>query len=329
MTDQQFPCRLTTDISPATGATATLTHETEQRDDGAARSTRRKIDLSWNGLLAGAFAAVIAAALGAQLGVAGTIIGAGVGSFVSAVASALFNASLEGSRDGLRIAYDRAARRRTDAPQATMPGAAREEGATTAGLTGLQRSRGGAWIRALRTKWRIALVGTLATFVVAFGLITAHESLTGSSLSGDHGSTTISRIAEGTGVAAKPTQPPPNPLEDSTPSGPVEPNDEALEPMPGETATTEPAAPTTDMEASTDAESNDAEATDATESGTDAAPDSGAATEPDGTDTDSGTDSGSDSGSGESTDTDQDVTAPTTPNETPTPTPSPDTSSRG
>ncbi|WP_134324276.1 hypothetical protein [Cumulibacter soli] len=328
MTDQQFPSRPTTDTSPATSATATLTPEVERRDDGEARTTRRKIDLSWNGLLAGAFAAVIAAALGAQLGVAGTIIGAGVGSLVSGVASALFNASLEGSRDGLRIAYDRAARRRTDAPQPTTLEAAREEGATTAGF---RTSRASDWIRSLRTKWRIALVGTLATFVVAFGLITAYESLTGSSLSGDHGSTTISRIAEGTGVAAKPTQAPPNPLDNSNTGEVAEPTTQAPAPVPGEPTTTEPAAPTTDTERSADADKNDAEATDTTESDTDTATDDGPATEPDGTDTDTDTNSGTDSGSGadESTDTEQGGTAPTTPNETPTPAPSPDTASTG
>ena len=196
MTQQPSPPQPDVAGEPAHPTAAEQTSKTE----------RRTLDLSFSGLIVGSLAAITAAALGAQLGVAGTIIGAGVGSLVSALATAIFNVSWHGGRSGLRVAYDRTARRRAGEPNATASDTSRDRRATGALWNRVKRT----WLRIPRSRWRIAAVGTAAAFLVAFGSISAYEALTGHTLSGERGGTTISRLADGAAVSASPTGAPDN-----------------------------------------------------------------------------------------------------------------------
>ncbi len=117
---------------------------------------RPKIDLSVAQIVGGALAAVTAAALGSRLGVAGTLGGAAVASVVAGVASSVYTTSLRRTQEKVRTVWTGRAR------------------------TGLP--------------WTRMLGGVVAVFALAIVALTGFELVSGSAVSGGHG-TTIERAS--------------------------------------------------------------------------------------------------------------------------------------
>jgi hypothetical protein len=172
-----------------------------------------KVDLSLTQILGGALAAMTAAALGSRLGVAGTIVGAAVASVVAGVAGALYTASLRHTREKVKtvwsgriggtelpVSIDAVKEAASDAPvQAPIPA--------------VKRPR-----RPLQ--WKAIVAGALAAFAIAAVVLTAFELVSGSALSGGHG-TTIQQVTEPKAPAPDTqtkSSPSPSPSQSATPS---------------------------------------------------------------------------------------------------------------
>ncbi len=151
-----------------------------------------RMELSLTQVLGGSLAAATAAALGSRLGVVGTITGAALVSVVASVAGAVYTASLR------RTTYQ------VSRALGTVPGA------------------GSRPVR-VRPRARVVLVGALVVFALTAASVTGIELLTGTSLSGRSGSTTVSTslhtgAGSGHDEAPAPTAPA-GPSVSSTPSG--------------------------------------------------------------------------------------------------------------
>lgn len=112
---------------------------------------RPKVDLSVAQIVGGALAAVTAAALGSRLGLAGTLVGAAVASVVAGVASSVYTTSLRRTQEKVRTAWTGRAR------------------------TGLP--------------WTRMLGGVVTVFALAIVALTGFELVSGSAVSGGHGTT--------------------------------------------------------------------------------------------------------------------------------------------
>lgn len=133
-------------------------------------------------VLASSLAAVTGAFLASRLGVYGTVIGVGVISLFSTIGTDIYVRSLDRTRQ--MAARSKA---RTIAPSRTGPVV---ENAELPRIAGSKPSR---W-----TKTRILFVaaGAIASFALAFVVITGIESVSGSSLSGG-GGTTLGELGGG------------------------------------------------------------------------------------------------------------------------------------
>ena len=118
------------------------------------------IDLSLTQVVGGSLAAATAAALGSRLGVVGTISGAALVSLVASVGSAVYTTSLRHTRDRMSSALGRVGGGRSRRSQPRVPA------------------------------FRV-LAGAATLFVVAALAVTGFELVTGSSLNGASGSTTV------------------------------------------------------------------------------------------------------------------------------------------
>jgi hypothetical protein len=119
-----------------------------------------KMELSLTQVLGGSLAAATAAALGSRLGVVGTITGAALVSVVASVAGAVYTASLRRTKYQVSRALGTVA--------------------------------GGAHPVRVRPHVRVVLLGAVVVFALTAASVTGIELLTGSSLSGRSGSTTVS-----------------------------------------------------------------------------------------------------------------------------------------
>lgn len=147
---------------------------TPNRDPRYSAPEPPRLDLSLSQILGGSLAAATAAALGSQLGVVGTITGAAVVSLVASVAGAVYTASLK--RTHLRV---------TSALGTVRSGGERRLGAPA----------------------RRVLAGAAVVFALAAAGVTLTEVMTGASLNGDPGRTTVSTTLHRSGAGG--TVPPP------------------------------------------------------------------------------------------------------------------------
>lgn len=214
---------------------------------------RRRFEISFVQLFAGALAAMTAAVIGSRLGLSGTVIGAAVGSLVAGVTGSVYTASLDHGRQviakaplAVKAAPTLVMRTR---PTAVLPAVAAVPPGVPTQAT-LAQGAVGTGPTSRRRAWRPVLVSAAAVFVLAGLGITALELATGQSLSGREG-TTISQV--GSGAAA----PAPPPLDDApveapttddeptegpseTPSDPAETPSEPPAETPSETPTEDP-----------------------------------------------------------------------------------------
>jgi hypothetical protein len=178
----------------------------------------RRIDLSVSQVVGGSLAAATAAALGSRLGVVGTITGAAVASLVASVASAVYTASLEHTRQRFSAALGTM----RDGPARLGPQARR------------------------------VLLGAAVVFALTAVAVTATELMTGRSLDGDPGGTTVTTTLQRSEEGSAPRQPDPgstpmpspspasatpSPTSSATPSdaATTDPTDEASQPPPAAT----------------------------------------------------------------------------------------------
>lgn len=170
-------------------------------------------------VIAAALAALTAAFLGSRLGVYGTVAGAGLVSVLTTLGSELYLRSLERTREAARRTKEAAlARTGRYAPVATDPTAPPSgEDSNPAELSvepgtellDTDRVAEGPPPEPLR---RLRLPVLVGGTVLAFGLgmlaVTGIEAFTGTSLSGDQGSSTVGKVLRGERAPAPQTQAP-------------------------------------------------------------------------------------------------------------------------
>ncbi|MFE9679015.1 hypothetical protein ACFYO5_33705 [Streptomyces sp. NPDC006259] len=139
---------------------------------------RKRIDLSLPQVAGGAVAAVVAARLASYFGVYGTILGAGVVSVVATCGGTVFQHFLSRTGEQFREA---AVVRRPGPTRAPAPGEYSE------GTVHRARVRG----------WKRPAVAAALVFAVTMGGVTAYELASGSSFSGN-GGTTVGDALSGT-----------------------------------------------------------------------------------------------------------------------------------
>jgi hypothetical protein len=176
--------------------------------------TEHQPDRVWSGIdipktVAGVLAALSAAVVGSYLGVAGTLAGAAVASVIGSVGTEIYTRSIHKGRKKLQGTF-------TAAPAAigTPPVAA--AAATTMALPAMDASTPD------KVRWRRVAAVAAALFVLAVGVLTAAELISGRSIAdatrGGNGdrSTVSSIIGDKSGNAEKPNKP-----GVSTPSAPA------------------------------------------------------------------------------------------------------------
>jgi hypothetical protein len=195
---------------------------------GTGQEKKSRLDLSPIQVMGGALAAMTAAGLGSRFSVEGTVVGAAVASVVAAVASALYTASLRRTSAAVRgvLVGRRIQAAGTTGHPASPPV---PSGSTAATLP--SPSAAGALARTSRHRSLVlsSVLGAVAIFVLAGGVLTIYEAIAGQALAGGSG-TTFSQVREERSGDRRPT-------EERSPAstGSAEPS-ESAEPTP----TTEP-----------------------------------------------------------------------------------------
>lgn len=165
--------------------------------DSSSSRRRPLFDLSLTQMLGGSLAAATAAFLGSRLGVVGTITGAAVISVVTAVAGALYTSSMQRTRDRLGHAVRSV---RSGRPE-------RDESREQRDWTVVRR-------RAVPV-----LAGAGAVFGLAAAAVTGLELVSGTSLAGTDGSTTVSQSVHRGGDSSADPVPPTSEPSNDPPSG--------------------------------------------------------------------------------------------------------------
>jgi hypothetical protein len=216
------------------------------------------LDLSVTQVVGGALAAMTAAALGSRLSVAGTVTGAALASIIAAIAGALYTASLRRTRDKVRSVWTGTTGGTSTRVEVVSEAPAAGPTETVRPLVEAPSTKDSIW-RSGRL-WKRIVIGALATFALAAGLVTGLELVSGQALSGGSG-TTLEQVREPrTGgsdaderepsespsaeASDESTQPSEEPSEstDSSPDTTTEPSagDTTEEPAPSTEATEEP-----------------------------------------------------------------------------------------
>jgi hypothetical protein len=261
--------------------TPELQRTSEVTKVGSSSAEPRRFELSLSKIIAGALAAASAAVASSWLGVAGTVVGAVVGSIVVPVGTALYSHPLERSSQVIREALPPlpllSERERSgagpdpveddgaDAVPGSAPGAAVPAGQVSPSSA---ERRNDAPVASARRpfRWGMLAVSCLVTLVVAFGLLTAAESVMGRSFSsllkGGHGGTTVSRLVHHNGGSGTTKPSGPSTSTPTTGAGTTAPTTSAPTTEPTTTAplTTAPTttAPATDPGATTPTTGGDA-----------------------------------------------------------------------
>ncbi|WP_019855744.1 hypothetical protein [Actinopolyspora mortivallis] len=236
---------------------------TEEAEQDGKKGLFGRLDLSPTQVLGTALASVTAAFLGGSLGIAGTVSGAALTSLVITVGGAVYQRSLETTKEKAANAALRRPGRRTpgqggdEATRRIPAGSAATPGegqatrvlrpcspeATTdrIPLSGTDDvpSAEGAPPRARRgIRWRVVAVTSGLAFLLCMVVVTGYEVLTGDSVSGDSGGTTVGRMLHphGGGQSREPGgEELPAGSESVEPTAP-----ETTEPTPDSSAPTEP-----------------------------------------------------------------------------------------
>jgi hypothetical protein len=176
------------------------------------------LDLSPVQVMGGALAAMTAAGLGSRFSVEGTVVGAALASVIAAVASALYTASLRHTSAAVRGALGgrRSPASATRSPSARKPVPTGSTAVTPKALAALaDPSR-------RRTVVLSSVLGALAIFVLAGGVLTIYEAVAGQALSGGRG-TTISQVQQEGSENRRTDDPAPAPTDSAEPSESAEP----------------------------------------------------------------------------------------------------------
>ncbi|MFE1286803.1 hypothetical protein [Streptomyces sp. NPDC058751] len=163
---------------------------------------KRRLDLSVPQVAGSAVAAVVAAKLASYFGVYGTILGAGLVSIVATCGGTLFQHFFK--RTGEQIRDAKVQPRPKPRPLPAPPGEFTE----------------GTVYRARVTSWKRPLVATALVFGVTMAGITAYETVSGRSFSGDGTSTTVGDAFKGHTAGSGDREPDTAPSAGSSPSSP-------------------------------------------------------------------------------------------------------------
>jgi hypothetical protein len=166
------------------------------------KGSSKRIDLSVPQVAGSAVAAVVAAKLASCFGVYGTIVGAGVVSVVATCGGSLFQHFFKRTGEQLR-----------DATVTTRP---REQAPLAPG----EFTEGTVYRARVRT-WRRPVFAAAVVFAVTMAGVTTYELVSGSSFSGDSGTTVSGAVTGGT-TSAK-SSAPAAPADSSDPSGSPDP----------------------------------------------------------------------------------------------------------
>ena len=200
---------------------APATDQTDQHPDlkpDPAPEKKSWLDLSPIQVMGGALAAMTAAGLGSRFSVEGTVIGAALASVIAAVASALYTASLRHTSAAVRgvLGGRRSQAATTRGTSARMPVPTGSTAVTPEALATLaDRSR-------RRSVVLSAVLGAVAIFVLAGGVLTMYEAIAGQALSGGRG-TTISQVQQEGSEDRRTDDPAPAPTDSAEPSESAEP----------------------------------------------------------------------------------------------------------
>ena len=176
------------------------------------------LDLSPVQVMGGALAAMTAAGLGSRFSVEGTVVGAALASVIAAVASALYTASLRHTSAAVRGALGgrRSPASAPNGPSARKPVPTGSTAVTPKALATLaDPSR-------RRTLVLTSVLGAVAIFVLAGGVLTMYEAIAGQALSGGRG-TTISQVQQEGSENRRTDDPAPAPTDSAEPSESAEP----------------------------------------------------------------------------------------------------------
>lgn len=173
-------------------------HNAPKSDHHESAKAKSASGLSVAQVLAGGAAAAIAAVVGGKLGIAGTVIGAFIVSIISGVAVPVIRATLEKGQDQLKR---------------VVPLNSQRYAVSAAVLESEQVAERSAESHARKKRIWLAVAGTAVAFVLAFCVVFAIQSLTGTALSKGTGA-----LQPGTVLEVKP---PANPTNEPTPAAPA------------------------------------------------------------------------------------------------------------
>ena len=160
----------------------------------AAEPDKPKLDLSLTQVLGGALAAMTAAYLGSRLSVAGTVVGAAVASIVAAVASSVYTASLRTTQHRVKTVFQgRVGGTSMPTTVEAVPSWDLPTGTDAPAQPSAPRTAGDA--HRPRLPWKTVALSALGAFLLAAVALTGLELATGSSLSGEEG-TTVTQVTE-------------------------------------------------------------------------------------------------------------------------------------
>ena len=171
----------------------TIEQRLQPSPGSAAVPDKPKLDLSLTQVLGGAFAAMTAAYLGSQLSVAGTVVGAAVASIVAAVAGSVYTASLRTTQNRVKTVFR--GRVGSTLVPTTVESTPSWDVPTSTGAPARPNAPAPVLSRRPRLQWKAVALSALGAFLLAAVALTGLEIATGSSLSGEQG-TTVTQVTE-------------------------------------------------------------------------------------------------------------------------------------
>jgi hypothetical protein len=196
---------------------APATDQTDQHPDPTPEK-KSWLDLSAIQVMGGALAAMTAAGLGSRFSVEGTVVGAALASVIAAVASALYTASLRHTSAAVRGVLG-GRRRQTSATRGSFTSRPAPTGSTAVTPEALATLADPSRRRSVVLS---AVLGAVAIFVLAGGVLTMYEAIAGQALSGGRG-TTISQVQQEGSEDRRTDDPAPAPTDSAEPSESADP----------------------------------------------------------------------------------------------------------
>ncbi|WP_345413840.1 hypothetical protein [Pseudonocardia xishanensis] len=187
-----------------TGGTSTGAARPTVATTVAEAEKKEKKDLTINKVLAGAGAAATSAVFGSYFGAAGTVAGAALGSVVTTLAATMYQRSLDRTREIALQKVRLPGRGDTRVlaepvdPLATIP---LQRGSTGSPMLAPVLPSAPKRARLTRKRVVVALVSTVAAFLIGLLAITGVEWIKGSPISGGESGTSVSRVVTGGSAA--------------------------------------------------------------------------------------------------------------------------------